>query len=74
MLYSKLTQKYQTTIPQDVRDFLSLHRGDRVGFEIIDDQVVLKKIIPLDLELAHALEETLGEWGSDLDNEAYSDL
>lgn len=74
MHYSKLTQKYQTTIPQDVRDFLALHRGDRVGFEILDDQVVLKKITPLDLELARALEETLSEWSSDIDNEAYSDL
>lgn len=74
MIYSTLTQKCQTTIPQEIRKFLHLHEGDRVGFEIIEDHVVIKKILPLDIEFVQALESTLSEWSSKEDDEAYRDL
>ena len=74
MVTSTLTSKNQTTIPAKVREFLDLKPGDRLGFEIEDGIVVLKKVSALDLELARALQATLSEWGSKHDEEAYRDL
>ena len=74
MLKSKLTSKNQATIPSEIRDCLNLSAGDTVGFEIDNSKVVLKKISPIDLEYARALESTLEEWNSKNDNEAYSDI
>lgn len=74
MYASKLTQKYQTTIPAEIRKKLDLKSGDLVGFAYINGQVILKKIDLLDLAFSHALEETLEEWSSKVDQEAYSGL
>lgn len=38
---SALTVKGQVTIPVDIRKRLGLHSGDKVGFLIEDDHVVL---------------------------------
>jgi len=73
-LTSKVTQKYQATIPQAIREKLAIEKGDRVIFEIEDEKVVLKKISPLDWEYLESLSATLGEWSSDADEEAYRDL
>lgn len=74
MLVSKLTEKFQTTIPVDVRHFLDLHKGDRVAFEIKQSAVILKKVKPLDYEYMQSLGGTLSEWSSVEDDEAYRDL
>ena len=50
MLASKLTEKYQTTIPLEVRKRLHLKKGDYVGFEIKENMIILKKPTPFDLE------------------------
>lgn len=73
-LSSKVTQKYQATIPQAVREKLEIKQGDRVIFEIEDDRVVLKKLSPLDWEYLESVSATLGEWSSQADEEAYNDL
>lgn len=73
-LTSKVTQKYQATIPQAIRKKLAIEKGDRVIFEIEDEKVVLKKISPLDWEYLESLSATLGEWSSEADEEAYRDL
>ncbi len=73
-LTSKVTQKYQATIPQAVRKKLEIEQGDRVIFEIKDDKVVLKKLSPVDWEYLESVSATLGEWSSEADEEAYSDL
>ena len=39
---AKLTEKYQITIPAEVRQRLGLKAGDRVYLEIEDDKVVLR--------------------------------
>ena len=75
MKASKLTSKYQATIPKEVRDLLHLNQGDGIGFEIEDGQVVLKKVSPLDMEWHRAIELTLApEWSSKNDDEAYESL
>lgn len=73
-LSSKVTQKYQATIPQAVREKLEIKQGDRVIFEIENDRVVLKKLSPLDWEYLESVSATLGEWSSQADEEAYNDL
>jgi AbrB family looped-hinge helix DNA binding protein len=71
---SKLTSKYQTTVPQNVRDFLLLKKGDEVIFEIEDGHVLLRKATPLDLEYLSSVESTLSEWSDENDEEAYKNL
>ena len=70
----KLTEKYQSTIPGDVRNFLHLKKGDRVTFKIEDDKVILKKISYYDYEYLDSLSNSLIEWSSIEDEEAYNDL
>ncbi len=41
MLSSTLTIKGQVTIPNEIRKRLKLHAGDKIGFAIEDDHVVL---------------------------------
>ncbi len=74
MLASKLTTKYQTTIPEKVRKFLGLKQGDILAFEIQKKTVTIKKASPVDLQFAKSLEHTLSEWDSKNDEEAYRDL
>jgi antitoxin PrlF len=74
MKASKLTTKFQATVPKPVREFLGLEKGDAVSFEIEDDQVVLKKIQAIDLEWHRSLNQTMSEWNSKEDNEAYENL
>jgi len=72
---SKLTSKYQTTVPAAVRAALGLQKGDAMAFEIGDDGVVaVRKAVVLDLPFATALEPLLSEWDSADDEEAYSGL
>ncbi|NJK58569.1 MAG: AbrB/MazE/SpoVT family DNA-binding domain-containing protein [Pleurocapsa sp. SU_5_0] len=73
-LTSKVTQKYQATIPQAVRKKLEIEQGDRIIFEIEDDKVILKKISSVDWEYLESVSATLSEWSSDADEEAYNDL
>jgi AbrB family looped-hinge helix DNA binding protein len=71
---SRLTSKYQATIPGAVRKALDLHAGDTIRFEIKDGEIRLRKARPLDLAYTHAIEGTLSEWESDTDEEAYREL
>ncbi len=74
MLASKLTTKYQTTVPEKVRKILGLKKGDFVCFEIKKSTVTIKKLSPLDLQFAKSLQDTFSEWNSKNDEEAYGDL
>jgi antitoxin PrlF len=71
---SKLTKKYQATIPEPVRRLLHLEAGDAIAFDIVDDTVLVRKARPMDLAFAQAVETTLGEWASSEDEDAYRDL
>jgi antitoxin PrlF len=70
----KLTSKYQTTVPLPVRQALHLSAGDLIGFQIEDNVVKLRRATPLDLAFAQALEGTLDEWSSAVDDKAFKDL
>jgi antitoxin PrlF len=71
---SKLTSKYQATIPKPVRKLLKLKAGDAIAFDIEDDQILVRRARPLDFAFAQSLEGTLNEWQSIADDEAYRDL
>ena len=71
---SKLTKKYQATVPEPVRKKLNLSAGDVIAFEIDDDIIKLRKARPIDIEFSNALIPTLCEWESQNDEEAYNDL
>ena len=51
---SKLTSKYQVTIPVEVRRTLGLNAGDSLTFTIGKDGVRIKKTEPFDLVMAQA--------------------
>ncbi len=74
MKASKITTKYQATVPKEVREFLTLHAGDGLRWEIEDGKVVVHKLTKLDLEWQKSIEMTLSEWSSPEDEEAYGSL
>jgi len=71
---SKVTSKFQTTIPVDIRKRLGIKQGDSVAFEFENGKVVLRRVTNMDIEYAKALAGTLSEWDSENDEEAYRDL
>ena len=71
---SKLTKKYQATVPEAVRKKLNLNAGDVIAFEIDEGSIKLRKATPIDIEFSSALIPTLSEWESQNDEEAYNDL
>lgn len=72
---SRVTSKYQATIPKIVRECLGLRQGDLIAFDVGDDGVVrLRRAVPLDVAYADAVAGTLSEWETREDDEAYGDL
>ncbi|MBU3915139.1 type II toxin-antitoxin system PrlF family antitoxin [bacterium] len=71
---SKLTKKYQATVPEAVRKILELKAGDVIAFDIDNDYIKLRKARPIDIEFSSALIPTLSEWVSQNDEDAYNDL
>ena len=71
---SKLTTKYQATVPKVIRKKLNLNTGDFVAFDIDGDAIRLRKAKSIDIEFSSALTPTLSEWMSSNDEEAYKDL
>ncbi len=71
---SKLTKKYQATVPKTVRKKLELKAGDVIAFDIDNDSIRVRKARPIDIEFSSALIPTLSEWESQNDEEAYNDL
>lgn len=74
MQTSKLTSKYQATIPIEVRKVLDLKKGDQLVFEIDQKVVRLRKVTPIDWQFLKGVESSLSEWSSKEDEEAYRDL
>jgi AbrB family looped-hinge helix DNA binding protein len=74
-MISKLSRKCQVTIPKAVRDALGLAPGDLVAYETGENgETVIRRVDPFDVAYHSALENTLAEWMSPEDEEAFSDL
>ena len=71
---SKVTSKYQATIPAIVRKALGIKHGDAVAFEIEDGVVTIRRATGLDKGYAEAIADTLSEWLGEHDAEAYRGL
>ncbi len=71
---SQLIRHNQAALPEPVMKALNLHEGDAIVFEIDQASVHLRKAPPIDTVFTKALQDTLSEWTSAADNEAYADL
>jgi AbrB family looped-hinge helix DNA binding protein len=74
MPFSRITSKGQVTLPKEVREALDLGKGDLLAYEIQDKVAILKKVEPFDWAFHGAVAETLEEWESPEDEEAFGDL
>lgn len=74
MKVSKVTSKYQASVPKEIREFLELGPGDCLQWGIEDSVVVIKKLSKIDLEWQKFLEMSLTEWSSKEDEETYRSL
>ena len=71
---SRLSSKGQVTIPSEVRERLHLEPGDTVIYEVEDERAVLRRAESFDIAYHAALTDTLDEWTSPEDEEAFGDL
>ena len=72
---SKVTTKYQTTIPKEIRAKLDLKAGDYVLFEDRNDEIIIRKVTSVDWQYLKSVSPTLeAEWLSAADEKAYGNL
>ncbi len=72
---TRLTSKYQATIPKEIREHLHLKSGDQILYEVLpDNTVIVRKTSPLDINYLQDLNKTMNEWESGEDEEAYKNL
>jgi len=74
MNVSKISIKGQVTIPVNIRKAMDIEPGDLITYELQGKTVRLKKIEPFDAAYHTAIAETLDEWNSPEDEEAFNDL
>lgn len=72
--FSKVTASGRTTIPKSIREAAGLYAGDVIAFETDGDQVVVRKVPGERDAPAQDLSETMSEWASAEDEEAWRDL
>jgi len=71
---SQLRRHSQTTIPEQVLEALNLREDNTIIFEIDQAGVHLRKAPLIDTAFTKALQNTLSEWNSAADDQAYADL
>ena len=75
MKISKITSKYQATIPKEIRESLKLNAGDSILFHVSSDgTVTVRRAQPVDYTYLQGLNNTLNEWDSEEDERAYEHL
>ena len=75
MKSSKLTSKFQATIPKEIRQALKLQANDYVSFQVLKDgSIKIAKLKPLDREYYKSIESTFNEWNSPEDDDAFEHL
>jgi AbrB family looped-hinge helix DNA binding protein len=74
---TRITTKYQTTVPAEVRERLGLGRGDFVEFLIEGSSVRLRKAkrrLPDEVAFKLAQMAAMSDWDTPEDDEAFRDL
>jgi antitoxin PrlF len=71
---SRITAKGQVKIPKKISEALGAAPGDLIAYEVAGNVVTLKRIGPFDAAYHAALSQTLDEWNSADDDEAFRDL
>ena len=71
---SKVSSKGQIVLPKEVRATLHIKPGDFLEYEIKDNVVTLHRLEPFDHHFYSALSDTLTEWSSVSDDQAFNDL
>lgn len=74
MLVSKISSKGQVTIPKKVRESLRAGPGDLIEYQLQGKAVVVRRVEPFDHGFHAALSESLTEWSSPEDEEAFREL
>ena len=74
MELARITSKGQMTIPKKVRQAARLAEGDVVTFLVEGETVTLRKLPGENDAYLRGVEETLSEWNSAEDEDAWRDL
>ena len=74
MKFSKVTARGQTMIPKSIREAAGLYAGDTLAFETEGDRVVVRKVSRERDDESRDISETMSEWASAQDEEAWRDL
>ena len=74
MELARITSKGQMTIPKKVRQAARLAEGDVVSFVVEGETVTLRKLPSEDDAYLRRVQETLSEWNSAEDENAWRDL
>ena len=75
MEFARVTSKVQATIPKRIRETANIKYGDLFAFDLDSkSRIIIRRIdSTIDIEQM-ALQETLSEWSSPEDDEAWHDL
>ncbi len=74
MKTSRVSSKGQVTIPKEIRKTIGVKPGDMISYEVEKGVVVLRRVEPFDAVFHAALSNTLDEWATSEDEEAFRDL
>ncbi len=71
---AKITSRGQTTIPKRIREAINLCEGDVIAFEVEGDHLLVRKLIAGQDEYLKGIGDSLNEWVSPEDEQAWRDL
>ena len=74
MKVAKLSAGGQTSIPKSIREAAGIYVGDTLAFETDGERVVVRRVARGREDTAQDFSESMSEWMSAADEEAWLDL
>ena len=74
MQISRVTSKYQATVPADIRAALGVKAGDQLAWEVRDGMATVRRHGAVSSPVTVVDSQTFGEWLSDEDEELFRDF
>ena len=75
MKSSKLTTRFQVTIPKEIREALNLKAGDSLSVSALESgYILINKEYPGEKEYYETITPLLADWDSPEDDEAFAHL